>query len=84
MKKMILSTLVMLALIAGAVFAQNANTGNKKTSSRPRTTKSKGNANAVTSGGSTGTSGGTEAGGETKKSSVKKKHRKHRKHAKKA
>ena len=83
MKKMILSTLMILALVAGSVFAQNANTGNKKASSRPRTAKSKGNVNAVTSGGSTGTSGGTEAGGETKKSPAKKKHRKHRKHTKK-
>ena len=84
MKKLIVSILMILALGAGSLFAQNANTGNKKAGTRPRTTKAKGNANAATSGGSTGTSGGTEAGGETKKSSGKKKHKKHRKHAKKA
>ncbi len=83
MKKLILSSLMILALGAGSLFAQNANTGNKKAGTRPRTIKAKGNANAAMSGGSTGTSGGTEAGGETKKSSGKK-HTKHRKHAKKA
>lgn len=83
MKKLIVSILMILALGAGSLFAQNANTGNKKAGTRPRTTKAKGNANAAVSGGSTGTAGGTEAGGE-KKSSGKKKHKKHRKHAKKS
>ncbi len=81
MKRLILSSLMILALGAGSVFAaQNANAAKKAT--RPRTTKT--NANAGMSGGSTATSGGTATGGEAKKTSGKKRHRKHRKHAKKS
>jgi hypothetical protein len=78
MKKLFLSGLMIVALGASSVFAQNANAAKK---TKPAATT------GAISGGGSATAGGTASGGTMKKkSSGKKKHpkRKHRRHSKKS
>lgn len=77
MKKQFLSGLMMVALGAGSVFAQNPKTAKK---TKPAETT------GMISGGGSSIAGGTTSGAAFKKSSSKSKHpkRKHRRHSKKS
>ena len=73
MRRLVMSSLVILALGAGSVFAtQNANTAKPKAPAKAK----------AASGGGAAATGGAASGGEMKKSSGKKHHR--RKHSKKS